>query len=88
MQAKSDLLVDSDEKENLLAAAAELSDATTELLAAAKVDQINFCVLNKLFVRCLLSSYSLVRSSFKIIYIKYLYLPVFPASEGQSKEQI
>eukprot|EP00111_Clytia_hemisphaerica_P007373 TCONS_00021443-protein len=36
MQAKSDLLVDSDEKENLLAAAAELSDATTELLAAAK----------------------------------------------------
>lgn len=37
MQAKSDLLVDSDEKENLLAAAAELSDATTELLAAAKV---------------------------------------------------
>ena len=45
MQAKSDLLVDSDEKENLLAAAAELSDATTELLAAAKVCLIQF-VLN------------------------------------------
>ena len=42
MQAKSDLLVDSDEKENLLAAAAELSDATTELLAAAKVHKGHF----------------------------------------------
>jgi len=41
MQAKSDLLVDSDEKENLLAAAAELSDATTELLAAAKVSSLH-----------------------------------------------
>ena len=47
MQAKSDLLVDSDEKENLLAAAAELSDATTELLAAAKVWNMDL----KLFLR-------------------------------------
>ena len=50
MQAKSDLLVDSDEKENLLAAAAELSDATTESLAAAKVNKsLRLFVLRMLF---------------------------------------